>query len=116
VSVRRRPAAKGVRPSRRPTRVRRRCRICQRRFTLNRRRNPWARGVTCSPACRVALANRGRNASNCRHCDVVESYRLARHADIVENIEIAGGDERPPITFRAFIEGYRYERWDEEAA
>jgi hypothetical protein len=115
VSYRRRPAAKGVRPPRHPTRVRRRCRICTRRFTLNRRRNPWARAVTCSPACRVALANRGRNPSNCRHCDVVESYRLARDSDIRENVEIAGGDERPPITFRAFIEGYTYEDWSEVA-
>lgn len=116
MSYRRRPAAKGVRPPRRPTRVRRRCVICRGRFTLNRRLQPWARAITCSAACRVALANRGRNPSNCRHCDLVESYYLTRDADIRENIEIAGGDERPAITFREFITGYRYEPWEDETA
>ena len=114
MTYRRRPAAPGVRPPAHPVIVRRRCVICRGRFSLNRRRNPWARAETCSPSCRVALATRDRRPGTCRHCDVVESYRLARDSDIRENIEIAAGDERHPITFREFIEGWRYEPWDVE--
>jgi hypothetical protein len=112
VSVRRLPAAAGVRPPRRPVIVRRRCVVCGRRFSLNRRRQPWARAVTCGPACRVAWAHRRRFAG-CRHCDVVASWR-----ELVDAFgEPAGGDEfaRPP-TFGEFLSGFRFERWDEEEA
>ena len=113
MSVRRLPAAPGVRPPARPARVRRRCVVCRGRFTLNRRRHPWARAVTCSPSCRVAYAHRRRFAG-CRHCDVVEAWRLTVEAAKVA-LDVAGRDERDrPPTFGEFLTGYRFERWDVE--
>lgn len=117
MSYRRRPAAPGQRPPSHPIRVRRRCVICSARFTLNRRLQPWARARTCSAACRVALANRGRNAGNCTHCSLVESYYLARDADVNTAIEIAAGDERAPISFRDFLcRGWAEQPPEEERA
>lgn len=114
MSVRRLPAASGVRPPARPARVRRRCVICRRRFTLNRRRHPWARAVTCSPSCRVSYAHRRRFAG-CRHCDVVESWRLTvEAAKVALDVACRDEDARPP-TFREFLTGYRFEPWDAPA-
>lgn len=113
---RRTPAA-GIRPPRHPVRIRRRCVVCRRRFTIDRRRTPWSRRRTCwDESCRARLGNRGRNSSNCSHCGLVESYRLARDSDMRENIEIAGGDERPPLDFRTFLTGWRAEREPEGMA
>lgn len=86
-----------------------RCAVCPASVLIDRQQQPWARARTCSESCRAKLGNRGRNSSNCTHCDVVESYRLTRDSDI-RAIEVAAGDERPPITYRDFLTGYRYER------
>lgn len=102
------PAA-GIRPRAHPSRPRRRCVICGRRYSLDLRRQPWARATTCSPTCRARKGNRGRHAGNCSHCVVVELYRLARDTDLHE-VEVAAGDERPLLTFRDFLRGYRFER------
>lgn len=86
--------------------------VCRRRFTLDRRKHPWSRAVTCGASCRVALAHRRRSAG-CRHCDVVASWRELVEAQKVA-LDVSGRDEGDrPVTFGEFLAGYRFERWDE---
>lgn len=101
--TRRRPAAPGYRPHPRRRFSHRVCIVCEGPFTLDRVKQPWSRARTCSASCARALGNRGRNPTNCRHCESVDAWRLAQDSDI-RAIEVAASDEdRRAIPFREWL-------------
>lgn len=113
MSTRRRPPEPGHRPRRASRFAAGVCRnpACRATFVLDRQTAPWSRARTCSDYCAKVVANRGRTPSTCRHCDMVEAYHLQRDAEL-QQIEVAAQDEdRRPVTFREFIEGWEYESW-----
>lgn len=110
--MRRRPAAPGHRPRAGVRFAAGRCRAhgCHLPYVLDRQAAPWARARTCSAACAKRVANRGRHSGNCRHCEMVEGYHLARDADI-RRIDVAGRDEDArPVTFGEWLRWYWYDR------
>lgn len=115
MSRRRRPAAPGVRPPQ--VNERRACVVCGKGFVLDRQAQPWSRARTCSGPCRARLGNRGRDVTTCRHCDMVEGYRLARYAEEQAAETIGDGLDEDwrsrSITFRRWLEGRPLERWDD---
>lgn len=84
--------------------------VCSHPFTLDRDAQPWSRAKTCGIRCARILGNRGRHAANCRHCVMVEEFRLAQDADI-RRLDVAGRDEDArPVEFRAWLRWYGWDR------
>jgi hypothetical protein len=114
--TRRRPAAPGVRPPRAERIAHRVCVVDGVPFTLDRDRQPWSRARTCSPRCARILGNRSRTPATCRHCEMVEDFRLAQDTD-VRRIDVACRDEDArPVTFRQWLTFYEWTTWEEPAA
>lgn len=52
------------------------------------------------------MGNRNRRPSTCRHCDMVEAFRLAQDSDI-RRIDTACRDEDArPVSFREWLTFY----------
>lgn len=86
------------------------CPACGEWFVLDRAAQPWARSRTCSTACARRLGNQVRRPSTCRHCEMVQAYRLLVDA-VLRAREVPAGDEdlaAPP--FRDWLRGYAWER------
>ncbi len=116
MSTRRRPAEPGHRPRAGVRFAAGVCPVDGEPFILDREVEPWARARTCSIRCARILGNRDRHSGTCRHCEMVEGWRLAADADL-RRIEVAGQDEDArPITFRAWLESYEWTPQEEPAA
>lgn len=114
--MRRRPAEPGHRPRVGVRFACGQCPICGDWFVIDRDEQPWGRARTCSTPCAKRLANQGRRAGTCRHCDMVEDFYLAQDADI-RRIEVSGQDEDArPITFREWLVRHSRELAAQEAA
>lgn len=85
------------------------CGWCGETFTLDRFVQPWARSRTCSAGCAKRVANCRRSPSTCRHCAMVEAYRLARDADVRAREVPAADEERHVWTFREWLAKYEWE-------
>jgi hypothetical protein len=109
--TRRIPAAPGLRPRGRFAAGC--CPSCGEWFVLDRAVQPWARARTCSTACAKRWAHRHRAPSTCRHCDMVEGYRLARNAQVQAREVAAADEDARPVVFRDWLQGYA---WGEECA
>lgn len=113
---RRRPAAPGYRPHPRRRFSHRVCIVCEGPFTLDRVKQPWSRARTCSTRCARILGNRSRTTATCRHCEMVEEFRLAQDADI-RRIDVACRDEdAQPVAFREWLRHYPWTTEQEPAA
>jgi hypothetical protein len=109
VSTRRHPAAPGHRPRAGVRFASGFCAWCEDPFIVDRAEQPWARARTCSESCAKRLANLPRHSGTCRHCEMVEGWRLAADSDL-RRIEVAGQDEDArPVTFREWLTFYEWE-------
>jgi hypothetical protein len=85
------------------------CWWCGEPYVLDREAQPWARSQTCSQVCAKRKANLGRHSGNCRHCEMVESFRLAQDSDI-RRLDVAAADEDArPVTFCEWLARFEWE-------
>lgn len=91
------------------------CRVCGEPFVIDRELQPWARARTCSDSCRARLGNRGRDATSCEHCAMVEDFvqEAQRQRIALENEQRADEDARAIVTLGDWM---RYYPWSGASA